>query len=52
MIVDYKLRMWAGDSEDVPHGVFAREDFLNVTYLGREVKLMANKMMFDILMGE
>ena len=52
MVVDYKLRMWTGDSPIFPHGVFLMEDFPRVTYTGQEVKLMANKMMFDILTME
>ncbi len=38
-VVDYRARMWLGNKEDVPHGVFAPTAFAAVEHHGREVKL-------------
>ncbi len=38
-IIDYRLRMWLGDTDDVPHGVFHKADawWLHIRYEGKSV---------------
>lgn len=47
LIVDYRLRMWAGD--DAPHGVFESKKFPNVKYEGEEIELNVSAVLFEIL---
>lgn len=37
--VDYRLRMWIGETSDVPHGVFYVDSEKCVSYLGEPVDL-------------
>lgn len=37
--VDYKARMWLGEHSNVPHGVFAPDDFPDASYKGEELEL-------------
>lgn len=37
--VDYRLRMWLGETSDVPHGVFYVDSEKSVSYLGEPVDL-------------
>lgn len=50
-IVDYKLRMWVGDRPDVPHGIFAREEFPGFEYVGKTIPMKVSSLVFDILTG-
>jgi hypothetical protein len=34
-VLDFRARMWLGESDDVPHGVFRPSDFPDVHYEGR-----------------
>ena len=34
--VDYRARMWMGESKDIPHGIFNKADYPDVWYLGQE----------------
>ncbi|WP_052646834.1 hypothetical protein [Paenibacillus terrae] len=36
MIVDYRARMWLGDGEEIPHGIFDSKQWELVRYKGRE----------------
>ncbi len=38
--IDYRLRMWLGETLDVPHGVFYQDSEKNVSYLGEPVDLL------------
>ncbi|MBB6376098.1 hypothetical protein BKA01_003356 [Pseudonocardia eucalypti] len=40
LMVDYRARMWLGDSQDVPHGVFRAEDYEQVRYEGQSIELL------------
>ncbi len=35
LIIDYRARMWCGDEQDVPHGVFAARDFPRFRHVGQ-----------------
>lgn len=35
-IVDFRARMWLGDKDHIPHGIFDPDDFPNMTYDGRD----------------
>lgn len=37
--IDYRARMWFGNSDRIPHGVFHPFDFPNVIYKGEPVEL-------------
>lgn len=37
--VDYRLRMWLGETSDIPHGVFYVDSQKSVSYLGKPVEL-------------
>lgn len=37
--VDYRLRMWLGETSDIPHGVFYKDAEKRVSYLGESVDL-------------
>ncbi len=38
--IDYCLRMWFGDENELPHGVFHVLDFTNILYKGASVQLL------------
>jgi hypothetical protein len=48
-IVDYRARMWAGESDDIPHGIFRPEDYSNVRYEGRRTLRDVTKLVYDVL---
>lgn len=33
-LIDFRARMWLGDQDDVPHGVFSLDDYPNMEYDG------------------
>ncbi len=37
--IDYRLRMWLGETLDVPHGVFYIDSVKSVSYLGESVEI-------------
>ena len=37
--IDYRLRMWLGETPDVPHGVFRTDQDLSVSYVGNPTQL-------------
>jgi hypothetical protein len=37
--IDYRARMWLGDSEDIPHGVFQVGTYPNVLYQGSRLAM-------------
>lgn len=37
--IDYRLRMWLGETSDIPHGAFCKESEKGVSYLGEPVDL-------------
>lgn len=37
--IDYRLRMWFGDTSDIPHGVFYKDSEKSISYLGEPVDL-------------
>ena len=50
--VDYRARLWLGDREDVPHGVFAASDSFAVEYSGRVVEMsVLDSTVFEWLTG-
>ena len=48
-IVDYRARMWLGNSSNVPHGVFNPEDFSDTRYNGKAVPMKTSEVVFQIL---
>jgi hypothetical protein len=50
-IIDYRLRMWLGDSEDIPHGIFKREDYPNATWydISSDIDPRMNDLFFRVL---
>lgn len=52
-IVDFKSRMWLGDDEAVPHGVFRDTDYPRALYVGHEsFDFLVSKTIFEMLTGE
>ncbi len=51
--VDLRARMWAGDHEHIPHGVFAQEKYPRVKYIGERIwhKMHVPKILFKILVS-
>ena len=47
--LDFKARLWLGNSEAIPHGLFDPKDYA-VVYEGCEVNIATNDSMFAILM--
>lgn len=37
--VDYRARLWLGDSHEIPHGVFRKEAYPQVVYVGLPIPL-------------
>ena len=37
--IDYRLRMWLGETPDVPHGIFRTDRYLSVSYVGNPTQL-------------
>ncbi len=37
--VDYRARMWMGETEDIPHGIFNKADYPHVLYQGSQLAL-------------
>lgn len=49
--VDYRARLWFGEFEDVPHGIFQPHDFSAIMYEGRPVELdVLPEQVFQLLM--
>ena len=48
-IVDYRLRMWMDNKKKLPHGVFKAEQYPDVKYEGKLVKMEVSDMIFRIL---
>lgn len=40
VFVDYRAKMWLGDTADIPHGIFTLNEFPAVAYEGDEIKLL------------
>lgn len=38
-LIDFRARMWLGDSHEVPHGVFPRMKFPTAVYAGADVEM-------------
>jgi hypothetical protein len=47
--IDYKARMWAGESAEVPHGVFDPKKFPKVKYSGVPTELIVSNFVFKVL---
>lgn len=39
MIIDYRARMWLGDDEGVPHGIFSPDGYKSWVYQGSTTEL-------------
>jgi hypothetical protein len=39
VIIDYRARMWLGQREEVPHGVFLPASYQHITYTGSSISL-------------
>ena len=37
--VDYRARLWLGDSHEIPHGVFRKEAYAQIIYAGLPISL-------------
>ncbi|MBX3232006.1 MAG: hypothetical protein KIT84_20180 [Labilithrix sp.] len=48
-LVDYRARMWSGEGDHVPHGVFRSEDCPRVEYRGEAVDVSMPRVVFDVL---
>ncbi|MCV4078803.1 hypothetical protein OD785_31775 [Pseudomonas aeruginosa] len=52
-VIDYRARMWLGDSEGVPHGVFKTDEYPDWHYLGTEITLpVFSPTMIQLLLWE
>lgn len=38
-VIDYRARMWLGEVDDVPYGIFARTDFPGWIYCGQPIDI-------------
>ncbi len=48
--IDYRARMWLGNSESVPHGIFVPSEYPQVNYKGNSIKLEPlPQFLFEIL---
>ena len=47
--IDYRARMWLGEAEHVPHGIFNPEDYL-VTYDGHETNFENQEQIAPLLL--
>jgi hypothetical protein len=51
IIIDYRTRMWLGESEEVGHGVFFPEEFPKTKYDGVEIPTeILPKYIFDFML--
>lgn len=41
IFIDYRARMWLGNTPDIPHGIFALDEFPAISYEGEETQLAA-----------
>ncbi len=48
-LVDYRARMWCGEDDNIPHGVFRPADFSGVAYRGDAVDVSIPRVVFDVL---
>lgn len=39
IVVDLRLRMWLGDTDDIPHGIFEKALALDLRYTGKGVSM-------------
>lgn len=37
--VDYRARLWLGESDEIPHGIFLKEEYPQVVYSGMAISL-------------
>ena len=51
-IIDYRARMWFGEHDEVPHGVFLPWQWHDAVYAGTPVTLMVNKFVYEALTGD
>lgn len=49
--IDYRARMWLGNDDLIPHGVFKREDFPNVKYEGEQHQVKVSDQVYQVLMS-
>lgn len=50
--VDYRARLWLGDTPDIPHGIFKPMDYPHIEYMGEETQLESlSPHLFAILTG-
>lgn len=48
--IDYRARMWLGNDETIPHGIFKPLDYPNVIYEGEPIELEPlSQIVFDVL---
>ncbi len=48
--IDYRARMWLGETPDIPHGVFNPADYPRIYYEGSSMKLgLLPDVLFKIL---
>ena len=48
-IIDYRARMWLGNYDEIPHGVFVPVASADVKYQGNEIEMEVGDLMFRIL---
>lgn len=53
IVVDMRLRMWLGDSDTIPHGIFAKPLTPDLVYRGRSAHMqpLSNRELNDITEG-
>jgi len=48
--IDYKARMWLGDNETVPHGIFNPSDYKETEYIcNKKIDLKTSEYIFRVL---
>jgi len=50
-IIDYRARMWLGETDDIPHGIFKKEEYPNADWYNnkQEIKIEVSEILFKIL---
>lgn len=49
LTIDYRARMWAGNTSEIPHGVFKASEYKKVQYIGQPIQINVDERIFKIL---
>lgn len=49
LTIDYRARMWAGNTTEIPHGIFKQSEYKKVQYLGQPIQIHVDEKIYKIL---